>query len=200
MFFVCVLRPGMIQARIDRMEELDQLIIKTAAILGMSFPRPVLEAVLPENIPGLRFSNSLQRLSDCGIFICAYPIYGRGASQCKSRELIKTATCVCPLEDGASVEKPMQECQFICFYSASIQETTYDMFLENTRRKLHLKAAQFLESQAHKCGACGGGNFLQNLYGSTVNPSKRKYEGTLSTFGHVTSRCIYVYKNRRLFT
>lgn len=31
------------------------------------------------------------------------------------------------------------------------------------RRGLHIKAAKFLEAHAHKCAACGGGDFIQSI-------------------------------------
>ena len=36
----------------DRLESVDQTLIKHAAILGMSFPREMLEAIVPSNLHG----------------------------------------------------------------------------------------------------------------------------------------------------
>ena len=65
----------MIQARIDRMEELDQTIIKTAAVLGLMFPRRMLEAILQVRVSSEGVSDSLERLAKAGVFACASQIH-----------------------------------------------------------------------------------------------------------------------------
>ena len=57
----------------------------------------------------------------------------------------------------------MQNSQFVVFQAASTQETAYEMFTQESRKTLHIGAAQFLEAQAHKCQACGGGDFITQL-------------------------------------
>lgn len=58
---------------------------------------------------------------------------------------------------------PRQHCLFYKFSNIYVQETTYDVWLEDQKKGLHEKAAMFLESQAHKCRACGGGGFVPGL-------------------------------------
>lgn len=55
---------------------------------------------------------------------------------------------------------PIKSCMFYKFSNIYVQETTYEVWLEDQRKSLHEKAAMFLESQAHKCRACGGGGFI----------------------------------------
>ncbi len=141
---------GMIQARIDRMEEFDQLVIKTASILGMTFTRVLLWAILPSGTTPDSFGEALQRLADSGIFMCSSPA-SRSQKTSTTSGKAQTVTCLCTLADGSSNEKPMRECLLLRFQSGSLQETAYQMLLENARKPLHKKAALFLESMAHKC-------------------------------------------------
>ena len=58
---------------------------------------------------------------------------------------------------------PKKHCLYLKFVNAYVQETTYSLWLEDQRKELHERAAMFLESQAHKCKACGGGGFVANI-------------------------------------
>lgn len=58
---------------------------------------------------------------------------------------------------------PKKHCLYLKFVNTYVQETTYSLWLEDQRKELHEKAAMFLESQAHKCKACGGGGFVANM-------------------------------------
>ncbi|XP_048586687.1 adenylate cyclase type 10-like isoform X2 [Nematostella vectensis] len=55
---------------------------------------------------------------------------------------------------------PKKHCMYFKFINNYVQETTYAVWLEDQRKQLHERAAMFLESQAHKCKACGGGGFI----------------------------------------
>ena len=57
---------GSIFSFVDRMESIDQTLIKHAAILGMSFPREMLEAIVPHNLQGDRINAGLGRLMEKG--------------------------------------------------------------------------------------------------------------------------------------
>lgn len=151
---------GMIQAKIDKMEEVDQIILKTASVLKDKFPRKMFEFIIQTPIDSERVGDSLQRLSDLGIFACytkestAQNTYGRTTGTMTRKPAYMTgvvATCACARADGSKEERPMRDCQFITFQSTSFQETAYEMLLENNRRPLHLAAANFLESQVKKC-------------------------------------------------
>ena len=58
---------------------------------------------------------------------------------------------------------PKKQCLYLKFVNSYVQETTYSLWLENQKKELHEKAAMFLESQAHKCKACGGGGFVASM-------------------------------------
>ena len=58
---------------------------------------------------------------------------------------------------------PKKHCLYLKFVNSYVQETTYSLWLEDQKKELHEKAAMFLESQAHKCKACGGGGFVASM-------------------------------------
>ena len=58
---------------------------------------------------------------------------------------------------------PKKHCFYLKFVNSYVQETTYSLWLEDQKKELHEKAAMFLESQAHKCKACGGGGFVASI-------------------------------------
>ena len=58
---------------------------------------------------------------------------------------------------------PKKHCLYLKFVNSYVQETTYSLWLEDQKKELHEKAAMFLESQAHKCKACGGGGFVASI-------------------------------------
>ena len=58
---------------------------------------------------------------------------------------------------------PKKHCLYLKFVNTYVQETTYSLWLEDQRKELHERAAMFLESQAHKCKACGGGGFVAKM-------------------------------------
>ena len=72
---------------------------------------------------------------------------------------------------------PKKHCLYLKFVNTYVQETTYSLWLEDQRKELHEKAAMFLESQAHKCKACGGGGFVAN---AGENQEERGGKGKVS--------------------
>ena len=125
----------MIQARIDRMKELDQLVVKNASILGMSFPRVMLKAILPSSTTEDILRKALRRMADSGIFVCAsrWKAASAKASILKESNKGDKNVCECPNENGATVERPLYECKYMRFQSASTQETAYQMYLESNK-------------------------------------------------------------------
>ena len=82
---------------------------------------------------------------------------------------------------------PSQYCLFYKFSNIYVQETAYDVWLEDQKKGLHEKAAMFLESQAHKCRACGGGGFVPGM-DATKEVSKLAKNGTRSEWAFVKQK------------
>ena len=136
---------GMIQARIDRMGEAEQMILKCAAILGMTFHREMLECLLPDRYRVV-LTMALNRLAAQDILECLWlKFYIKSESYDITSDVeLAQPGCRCPNRRGSS-------CQAFRFLSHTTQETAYEMFVESSRQSLHLLAAQFLESRNHTC-------------------------------------------------
>lgn len=190
----------MIQARIDHMAEIDQMIVKTAAVLGLNYPRKMLDALLDERITEIKINESLARLTENGYFECgSQPSDGSQQPQqvttvALSKRLSKVEktfvyTCHCLNSQGCAAT-----CQQLRFQWATIQETAYEMYTENLRRQLHVKAAKFLELQAHKCQICGGGDFVigqhtaQTVEKPEIKTPKRMPEGAVTKIRKMSLR------------
>lgn len=69
--------------------------------------------------------------------------------------------CYCsPAQEHLNPELAVNQCTAFSFKSASVQLTAYEMYTLDLRKKLHTKAAKYLESIAPKCKACGGTGFV----------------------------------------
>lgn len=147
---------GMIQTRIDHMDDMDQLVIKSAAVLGVCFSRQILEQVLPQNITSEDCGRSLKRLADSDILICGF----------SDPDSISHASpaCLCANNQEKPHLSSMEYCQFIRFVTSTFQQTAYQMFLEKTRSSIHVKAAKLIESLSHKCTSCGGDSFMHLMW------------------------------------
>ncbi|XP_071790978.1 adenylate cyclase type 10-like isoform X1 [Asterias amurensis] len=201
---------GMMLARIDHMKPSEQMLVKCAAVLGLTFTRHMLEIIVP-NTTSWKIRRLLHILMKGGVFECAtyhltihglsYGVNQRIASSVSSHfgtlghgnRLTAGIICHCPKTaiQESDVEVPtgssymfMTDCSHLRFTSAFMQETAYGLFLSEQRRKLHRQAAEYLESQAHKCTPCGGGDFLpgshQYLEETKITTKKTREETTRS--------------------
>ena len=89
------------------------------------------------------------------------------------RNLRDGIKCNCPgWTKYDSMNSALMNCKYLRFQSASMQETAYGMFVDTARRSLHRLAALYLESGAHKCRACGGGDFDPTLHKEDADKGK----------------------------
>ena len=137
------------------MDTTDQMVVKCASILGLSFSQHLLGYVL-DNLHPYKLGTSLKRLMKGGMFVCEK--LTRSVSQMSN--IGKPTACNCEMSDDTEMPATGVPCQWLRFQSSSIQETAYEMFVEQTRHQLHRSAAEYYENQAHRCKACGGGSFL----------------------------------------
>ena len=197
---------GMVLTRIDHMSPSEQMTLKCAAVVGTSFNRAMLEAVVPNHNPQV-FHQSLNTLAEVGIFECAVAaevrnmhsdIHSRSVHHlpnddpnlhcnCLSQKHHATSLHV-PHKHGITshIHPPVDECEMLQFVHTYIQETAYGLLTESQRRALHESAALFLESQAHKCKNCGGGGFIagghqpnyERKASKSATPAGRAFVGT----------------------
>lgn len=194
---------GMVLTRIDHMSATEQMVLKCASILGNTFTRTMLEAIVPNYSP-TAFHSTLNALAEAGIIECAI------AAEAKSMlsDLHTRSRYHLPLDDShlhcpclsaehgkshdsshlpsgstsvyastslhAHQHSHVDQCEMLQFVHVYVQETAYGLWTESQRIALHESAALYLESQAHKCTNCGGGGFLTGH-----KPSKKeKHERT----------------------
>lgn len=164
------------------MKPAEQMIVKLASVLGLIFTRQLLEVISPTNSTW-KLRQLLHGMMQSGVFECAASHFNhmgvmqpdsitRHKSSRHHIQKLSHVSCECSEADEGDqimigvdippkdMQNPVSNCRYLRFTSSLMQETAYDMFLIDQRRRLHRSAALFLESQAHKCDACGGGEFL----------------------------------------
>ena len=169
---------GMALTRIDRLSPPGQMSLKCASVIGTTFSKPMLGAIVP-NSNLVVFHQSLNALSEAGMIECA------AAAQVRNMHMdIDTRSGIhLPLDDPnldcpcfhrsyscikpphnhkqhIAVHTPLDECNLLQFVHTYLQETAYALWTESQRKALHESAAIFLENQVHKCTSCGGGGFI----------------------------------------
>lgn len=185
---------GMVLTRIDHMSATEQMTLKCAAILGTSFTRTMLQAIVP-NYSSASFHAALNTLAQAGIIECAVAAEARSLQsdlQTRSKDQL-------PLDDPqhhcpclhssllhspnhasttlhAKDHPPVDQCEMLQFVHAYVQETAYGLWTDSQRTSLHESAALYLESQAHKCTNCGGGGFLTGHKTSTTAKKQQKQQ------------------------
>ena len=180
---------GMVLTRIDHMSATEQMVLKCASILGNSFTRTMLEAIVPNYSP-TAFHSTLNVLAEAGIIECGVAAEARSMLSdlhTRSRHHLPLDDfhlhCPClsvehsephgsshlpssgaPLHAATSLHAQqhshVDQCEMLQFVHVYVQETAYGLWTESQRISLHESAALYLESQAHKCTNCGGGGFL----------------------------------------
>lgn len=179
---------GMVLARIDHMSASDQITLKCASVIGTVFTKTMLQAILP-NCTSMAFHNSLQALAEVGIIECAILAQVRSflaEKDVDESEIPSSLECPC-LEKATMRSQPhhsthkhhasyhkVEECETLQFVHNYMQETAYNLCTEAQRKTLHTSAAQFLETHAHKCKNCGGGDFIGGRTTSIIRKN-RKY-------------------------
>ena len=217
---------GMVLTRIDHMSPSEQMTLKCAAVVGLSFSRTMLENVIPNCNPHT-FHKSLNVLAEAGIIECAIAAEVRDMSADISSRSghhlpIDDPHLHCPCltkshnksqhqpkssphnKHHIALHPPVDECEMFHFVHAYVQETAYGLWTESQRRALHESAAIFLDSQAHKCKNCGGGGFVagvpkQSTAGKrkrSSTPSGRAFVGTANMKNKLRRRSTAVGSRR----
>lgn len=195
---------GMVLTRIDHMSPSEQMTLKCAAVVGMSFSRTMLESVIPNCNPHT-FHKSLNVLAEAGIIECAIAAEVRDMNvdissrsqrhlptddphlhcPCITKTLNKSQQHLKPSSHNKhhiAPHPPVDECEMFHFIHAYVQETAYGLWTESQKRALHESAAFFLDSQAHKCKNCGGGGFVAGVpkQSAALGAGKRNRSATPS--------------------
>ena len=186
-------------ARLDRMSPNEQLILKCASVLGMTFTRELLSAIVPRKTASV-FDNTLYRLSkerliECGSLalyqsqvnsndnsnsfrkLSGIPSNNHHTQENKPNQVL----CGCYANEGTPTINlshivrhtggKKKLCLYFQFTSTLLREAAYNLWLEEQRHALHERAAIFLENQTHLCKSCGGTSFVP---GRKSMPSKNR--------------------------
>lgn len=123
----------------------EQLIVKCAAVLGQTFPRDMIEYILPK-VQRVKARKSFKRLKEMGIFECANIPTGRTALLFQTNGLHPEA-CFCPkMEEDCNKDL----CNVMRFKNNLLQQIAYNILMESQRLDLHNKTVEYLENQANE--------------------------------------------------
>nr|XP_056700692.1 adenylate cyclase type 10-like [Euleptes europaea] len=157
---------GIALAELDNMSPSEQMVVKCAAIIGVTFSTDLLLHILPEWTK-MKMNQTLAALVESHIFECITEGKMQNTSNkwdVFSRELCQMPTCLSDL--GAVIanrikqEEAVMQCKLMGFCTPLLKETAYELWLNSQKRALHLKCASHLEGDAHQCKYCGEGDFI----------------------------------------
>lgn len=162
----------MIQAQIDRMNDAEQMVVKTSAVLGKLFSRDLLQHVMVKKMPQEQLNAAVLSIAENGVFACGSPPNKAAVTYISGQENLYE--CFCKQPTAGNQSQGIARCRLFSFKSGTVQETAYEMYTESLRRKIHIAAGKFLESQAHRCEFCGGQNIGER---KTSQDNKRESVG-----------------------
>ncbi|MEE6488996.1 hypothetical protein FKM82_015458, partial [Ascaphus truei] len=158
-------------AQLDHMTAAEQMVVKCAAVIGQTFSTVLLMHILPKGSEW-KLSQTLRSLVKANMLECALRAKKQDESTVTQKDTTKRQLCYCPADTPKEGEKgwtphlalgpplDMWSCRVMRFCTPLLQETAYGLWLCEQSRNLHLQCASFLESHAHRCSKCGGGDFI----------------------------------------
>ncbi|CAI5776518.1 adenylate cyclase type 10 [Podarcis lilfordi] len=163
---------GIALAELDNMNPSEQMVVKCAAIIGVTFSTELLFHILPEWTK-MKMNQTLAALVESHIFKCFGERKEMNTNQIQdelSNELCFSPKAVKSMGQESDLgmvvanrlkqEESVMQCKVMGFCTPLLQEAAYELWLKSQKRALHLKCASYLESQAHRCLCCGGGDFI----------------------------------------
>ncbi|XP_067388626.1 adenylate cyclase type 10 [Emydura macquarii macquarii] len=163
---------GIALAELDNMSPSEQMVVKCAAIIGLTFTTELLLHILPEWTKR-KMNQTLAALVDSHIFKCYNQRKDSQKAQSQdmpSSELLVFPRTVRAIGQGADIrssvynriqqEQLVMQCGAMAFCTPLLQEAAYEVWLKSQKKALHRKCVSYLEGQAHKCKRCGEGDFI----------------------------------------
>ncbi|XP_042318263.1 adenylate cyclase type 10 [Sceloporus undulatus] len=163
---------GIALAELDNMNPSEQMVVKCASVIGVTFTTELLLHILPEWTK-MKMNQTLAALVESHIFQCFSEIkelYATLKEDEFSTELQLSSKTVKPMgktsDPGLVVssrltqEETVMQCRVMRFCTPLLQEAAYELWLKNQQKALHLKCASYLEWHAHRCRCCGEGDFI----------------------------------------
>ncbi|XP_074859423.1 adenylate cyclase type 10 [Carettochelys insculpta] len=163
---------GSALAELDNMSPSEQMVVKCAAIVGLTFTTDLLLHILPEWTKR-KMNQTLAALVDSHIFKCFTK--RKDSQNVQSQDMASSELVVCPgfgraigqesdvrlsIYNRIRQEQLVMQCGAMAFCTPLLQEAAYEVWLKSQKKALHLKCMSYLEGQAHKCRRCGEGDFI----------------------------------------
>ncbi|XP_054977953.1 adenylate cyclase type 10 [Sorex araneus] len=156
--------------QLDSMSLSHQMLVRCAAILGLTFTTELLFEILPcWNMKMM--IKALAKLVKSKVFGCyrdgrklrlalrqnpvSAEVHYRSLSLRPAVGIIQGEK-----EELWELENEVIECNIIRFCKPVMQKTAYELWLKHQKRELHLKCARFLEEDARRCDHCQSGDFV----------------------------------------
>nr|XP_056717177.1 adenylate cyclase type 10-like [Euleptes europaea] len=164
---------GFALSKIDNMNPSEQMVVKCAAVIGVSFSTHLLLHILPKGTK-VKMNQTLAALVETHVFECFTE--GKSRLTAKTMDIFahelgnlpkKTIAADGPDSDLGLVisnsikqEEAVIHCRLMGFCTPLLQEAAYELWLKSQKTKLHLMCAKYLDSDAHRCKCCGEGDFV----------------------------------------
>uniref|UniRef100_A0A8C2QWG4 Adenylate cyclase type 10 n=1 Tax=Capra hircus TaxID=9925 RepID=A0A8C2QWG4_CAPHI len=173
---VCNLASGVrlknLSPPLDSMSLSHQMLVRCAAIIGLTFTTELLFEILPCWDMKMMI-NALATLVESNVFDCfqnGKELRMALEKNAASFEANYRSLSLKPLIEGMDhgeeeelreLESEVIQCHIIRFCSPVMQKTAYELWLKDQKKKaMHLKCARFLEENAHRCDPCRSGDFV----------------------------------------
>ncbi|XP_031291702.1 adenylate cyclase type 10 [Camelus dromedarius] len=156
--------------QLDSMSLSHQMLVRCAAITGLTFTTELLFEILPcWNMKVM--INALATLVESNVFDCfrnRKELQVALKQNATSFEVNYRSLSLRPTEGMAlgeeeelrELESEVIECHIIRFCRPMMQKTAYELWLKDQKKAMHLKCARFLEENAHRCDHCRSGDFV----------------------------------------
>nr|XP_025035392.1 adenylate cyclase type 10 [Pelodiscus sinensis] len=163
---------GIALAELDNMSPSEQMVVKCAAVIGLTFTTDLLFHILPEWTKR-KMNQTLAALVESHVFRCFNKRKESQSSQ--AQDISSSELFVYPgtvrstghesdirssVYNRIKLEQLVMQCGAMAFCTPLLQEAAYEVWLKSQKKALHLKCISYLEGQAHKCRRCGEGDFI----------------------------------------
>uniref|UniRef100_A0A8D1XN50 Adenylate cyclase type 10 n=1 Tax=Sus scrofa TaxID=9823 RepID=A0A8D1XN50_PIG len=156
--------------QLDSMSLSHQMLVRCAAITGLTFTTELLFEILPCWNMKMMIS-ALATLVESKVFGCfrngkelrlalkqntaSFEVNYRSLSLKPTEGMARGEE-----EDHRELESQVIEYHIIRFCKPMMQKTAYELWLKDQKKAMHLKCARFLEENAHRCDHCRSGDFI----------------------------------------
>ncbi|ETE57750.1 Adenylate cyclase type 10, partial [Ophiophagus hannah] len=161
---------GIALAALDNMNPSEQMVVKCAAVIGVTFTTEMLLYILPEWTKRKMYQ-TLAALVESHIFKCCSERkevnvtqhmlskeFSISNNELKSHRPESDLGSV--ISNRLKLEEAVMHCKIMEFCTPLLQEAAYELWLKNQKKALHFKCASYLKWLAHRCKCCGEGDFI----------------------------------------